>query len=47
MGRGRFHAAGAGFTLVEMLVVVAIIAIITSVVLLAFTLTGRDRELEA
>jgi general secretion pathway protein H len=45
-GRGRPRAAGGGFTLVEMLVVVTIIAIITSVVLLAFTVTGRDRELE-
>jgi general secretion pathway protein H len=47
MSRGPARAAGGGFTLVEMLVVVTIIAIIASVVLLAFTLTGRDRELEA
>ena len=47
MGRGHLQAAADGFTLVEMLVVVTIIAIITSVVLLAFTLTGHDRELEA
>src|ERR1700740_1543755 len=46
MSRGGARAAGGGFTLVEMLVGGTITATITSVVLLAFTLTGRDRELE-
>jgi len=35
-----------GFTLVEILVVVAIIALMTAGVLLSVSLTGRDRELE-
>ena len=39
-------ACSAGFTLIEILVVVVIIGIITTGVLLSVTLTGRDRELE-
>jgi general secretion pathway protein H len=46
MRSGRAHPGSAGFTLIELLVVVAIIAIMSAVVLLAFTLTGRDHELE-
>ena len=46
MRSGRTHPGSAGFTLIEILVVVAIIGIMTSVVVLAFSLTGRDRELE-
>ena len=42
----RAPAASRGFTLIEILVVVAIIAIITAVTLLSVNLTGRDRELE-
>src|SRR5437764_13656632 len=42
----RGCAQRAGFTLVEMLVVVLIIGVISAGVLLSFTLTGRDRELE-
>jgi len=38
--------AGAGFTLVEMLVVVVIIAMIATTVVLSVGATGRDRELE-
>jgi general secretion pathway protein H len=38
--------AGAGFTLVEMLVVVVIIAMIATTVVLSVSATGRDRELE-
>jgi general secretion pathway protein H len=37
---------GAGFTLVEMLVVVVIIAMIATTVVLSVSATGRDRELE-
>ncbi len=40
------HRAGAGFTLVEMLVVVLIIGVISAGVMLSITLTGRDHELE-
>jgi len=40
------HPAGAGFTLLEILVVVAIIGLMSAVVLLSFSLTGRDRDLE-
>ena len=35
-----------GFTLIEILVVVAIIGVISAGILLSVTLTGRDRELE-
>jgi general secretion pathway protein H len=41
-GRGR----AAGFTLIEILVVVGIIAVLTSVILLSVNLTGRDQDLE-
>ena len=40
------HPAGAGFTLIEILVVVAIVGLMSAVVLLSFSLTGRDRDLE-
>src|SRR5260370_21756002 len=40
------HRASAGFTLVEILVVVLIIGVISAGVLLSVSLTGRDRELE-
>ena len=40
------HLASAGFTLIEILVVVLIIGVISGGVLLSFTVTGRDRELE-
>ena len=43
---GCAHRAGAGFTLVEMLVVVLIIGVISAGVMLSITLTGRDHELE-
>src|SRR2546423_13269803 len=43
---GCAHRAGAGFTLVEMLVVVLIIGVISAAVMLSITLTGRDHELE-
>ena len=46
MRSGCAHRAGAGFTLVEMLVVVLIIGVISAGVLLSITLTGRDHELE-
>jgi general secretion pathway protein H len=44
--RGCGRAAGAGFTLIEILVVVVIIAVVSAGMLLSVTLTGRDRELE-
>ena len=40
------RARAAGFTLIEILVVVAIIGVIAAGVLLSVSLTGRDRELE-
>src|SRR5437016_10720679 len=46
MQRGCAHRASAGFTLVEILVVVLIIGVISAGVLLSVSLTGRDRELE-
>lgn len=42
----RAAFAARGFTLIEILVVVAIIAIISAAMILSVTLTGRDRELE-
>jgi len=46
MARARASSRSAGFTLVEILVVVVIIGIISAGVLLSVNLTGRDRELE-
>jgi general secretion pathway protein H len=43
---GRVPRAAAGFTLVEILVVVVIIAVLAAGMVLSVTLTGRDRELE-
>jgi general secretion pathway protein H len=42
----RVHPAEAGFTLIEILVVVLIIGLVSAGVLLSMSLTGRDRELE-
>ena len=42
----RPAAAAAGFTLIEMLVVVVIIAIISLGIVLSLSVVGRDRELE-
>jgi general secretion pathway protein H len=42
----RAQPAAAGFTLIEILVVVLIIGVVAAGMLLAVTLTGRDRPLE-
>ena len=42
----RRRQPATGFTLVEILVVVAIIGLISAAILLSVSLTGRDRELE-
>lgn len=42
----RAQGRSAGFTLIEILVVVVIIGIISTLVLLSVNLTGRDQELE-
>jgi general secretion pathway protein H len=43
---GAPRAAVRGFTLIEILVVVAIIALVSAGMLLSISLTGRDRDLE-
>jgi general secretion pathway protein H len=43
---GGRRAPAAGFTLIEILVVVVIIGVLSAGILLSVTLTGRDRELE-
>ncbi|MGP8034517.1 MAG: type II secretion system minor pseudopilin GspH [Steroidobacteraceae bacterium] len=42
----RAQRAGAGFTLIELMVVVAIIALLTAGAVLSMSLVGRDRDLE-
>ena len=42
----RAGADSAGFTLIEIMVVVVIIGVLAALMVLSFTLTGRDRELE-
>ena len=44
--RRRASRASAGFTLIEILVVVLIIGVISAGIILSVTLTGRDRDLE-
>ena len=46
MRSGCAHSASAGFTLIEILVVVLIIGVISAGMLLSLSLTGRDPELE-
>lgn len=46
MPSSRAAASAAGFTLIEMLVVVVIIAIISLGIVLSLSVVGRDRELE-
>jgi general secretion pathway protein H len=46
MPSSRAAAIAAGFTLIEMLVVVVIIAIISLGIVLSLSVVGRDRELE-
>ena len=46
MRSGCAHPATAGFTLIEILIVVLIIGLMSAGMLLSFTLTGRDPELE-
>ena len=43
---GRAQCAAAGFTLLEVLVVVVIIGVVAAGLLLSVSLTGRDRDLE-
>jgi len=45
-GSAALHGRARGFTLIEILVVVAIIALVSAGMLLSVTLTGRDRDLE-
>ena len=42
----RRNPGEAGFTLIEIMVVVVIIGVVAALMVLSFTLTGRDRELE-
>ena len=42
----RAGADSAGFTLIEIMVVVVIIGVVAALTVLSFTVTGRDRELE-
>jgi general secretion pathway protein H len=44
--RARLFGPAAGFTLIEILVVVVIIGVVCAGVLLSVNLTGRDRDLE-
>jgi len=42
----RACADSAGFTLIEIMVVVVIIGVVAALMVLSFTVTGRDRQLE-